>query len=79
MSRTQGQLHTPRGYLQPAPHSVTVLATPQHSQAMEVAGGPAPWGRVEKPVLLTSSAPCSRHLPPVALLESALREPLANT
>lgn len=79
VSRTQDQLPTPKGCPRPALHSATVLAIPQHSQATGVAGGPAPWGVAERPVLLTSSAHCSRHLPPAASLELALQEPLANT
>lgn len=79
VSRTQGQLPTPRGCPQPAPRSATVLAIPQHSRAMEVVGGPAPWGAAERPALLTSSARCSRLRPPADRLELALQELLANT
>jgi hypothetical protein len=79
VNRTQDQLPTPRGCPQPAPRSAIALAIPQRSQAMEVAGDPAPWEVVGRPAPLTSSALSSLHLPLAAHLELAPREPLANT
>lgn len=78
-SLTQAQLPTPKGCPQPAPRSATVLAIPQHSPAMEVAGDPALWEVGGRPARPTSSVLSSRRLLLVARLELALLEPLANT
>lgn len=78
-SLTQAQLPTPKGCPQPAPRSATVLAIPRHSQAMEVAGDPAPWEVVGRPARPTSSVLSSHRQLLAARLESALQEPLANT
>lgn len=79
VSLIQGQLPIHRGSPQPVPLSAIALATHQLSQAMEVAGAPVLWEVVERLALLISSDPSSHRLLLVALLVSALQEPLANT
>lgn len=79
VSLTQGQLPIHRGSPQPVPLSAIALATHQLSQAMEGAGAPVLWEVVERLALLISSDLSSHRLLLVALLVSALQEPLANT
>lgn len=79
VSLTQGQLPIRRVSPQLVLPSATVQATPQLSQATEVAGDPVLWAVAGRLAHLISSDPSSHHLLLAALLALALQEPLANT